>query len=472
MTSSDVKKQESSNTETPSGRILVVDDEPSLCELLEVILEKDGYDVHTATRGEDALELFGKNDFDVVLQDIKMKEVSGIDLLTEYREKDPDCNVIIITAYSTWESAVKAMRRGAFDYFRKPFDNEEIREGVKQAINSRNYERDRASDEEPLVENLIGDSEAIKDVRNTINRVAPTNVTVLITGESGTGKELVARTIHMLSPRRDCPFMTVNCGAFPENLLESELFGHKKGAFTGAQEDKRGILEGADGGTLFLDEIAEMPEEMQVKLLRVLEEQEFKPVGGVENKTVDLRFIAATNKDIEERVVGGQFREDLYYRLNVVNINVPPLRERGDDIFLLAGHFLNESADEAGKEIREFSEDARDRLKKYSWPGNVRELENAVQRAVALAEEKVIDADLLFENTGNIPSTSSPSSSLELPDGGLDIEKRLKEIEKDYIQQALDRTEGNIKKASSLLGLSYRSLRYKIDKYELDNSGD
>jgi len=457
------KEATEKQSETDDPRVLVVDDEDSLCELLELILEEEGFEVETAQNRDDALEAFRNGSFDVVLQDIKLEDTSGINLLDAYQDIDPSCRVIMITAHSTWESAVEAMRQGAFDYFKKPFDNEAIRSGVRNAVESECVEPPGdETDEHPIYSNIIGDSDAIKEVRQTIHKVAPSNVTVLICGESGTGKELVARSLHFMSRRRDQPFMSINCGAFPEKLLESELFGHKKGAFTGAHEDKQGILEVADGGTLFLDEIAEMPPEMQVKLLRVLENQSFKPVGGVEKRSVDLRFIAATNKNIEERVSNNQFREDLYYRLNVIHMNIPPLRKRGDDILLLAGYFLNDYADAAPHDISGFTDRARKRLMNYDWPGNVRELKNAVRRAVALAEEETIPSDVLFQE-----QESAGQRAISVPDSGINLEEHLENLEKRYIRTALQKTDQNITEAAELLETSFRSLRYKLDKYDM-----
>ncbi len=450
-------------TRSMDGRVLVVDDEESLCELLELILEEDGFDVEVARTREEAISAFEEGGFDVVLQDIKMGDTNGIDLLRRYQEQDSSCRVIMITAHSTWEIAVEAMREGAFDYFKKPFDNDAIRSGVRNAVESKQAEPPDGSDEHSISSNIIGDSEAIKEIRGTIHQVAPSNVTVLICGESGTGKELVARSIHHGSRRRDQPFMSVNCGAFPETLLESELFGHRKGSFTGAHKDKQGILDVADGGTLFLDEIAEMPQEMQVKLLRVLENQEFKPVGGVEKHHADLRFIAATNKRIEKRVENNQFREDLYYRLNVIHMNIPPLREREDDPLLLAGYYLNEYADASRKEITGFTDGAREKLMNYDWPGNVRELKNAVRRAVTLTNQEQITADALFQG-----QSDADAPAIHVPDDGLVLDDHLEEIEKAYIRKALQKTDRNITDAADLLGMSFRSLRYKINKYDMD----
>lgn len=452
------------NPRNSSGNILVVDDEDRLCEMLQLILERDNHNVQTANTADEALELFKQNDVQLIIQDINLKNENGLELMETFQELDDSVRIIMITAYSSWERAVEAMRKGAFDYFRKPFDNEEIRSGVKLAIQSARAENNQSSDDPSIYRKIIGDSEPMKRTRNTISRVSDSDVTVLITGESGTGKELVARNIHFLSPRHGKPFMSINCGALPKNLLESELFGHVEGAFSGANRDKQGLLEIADKGTLFLDEIAEMPEEMQVKLLRVFEEHEFKPVGGVETKRVDLRFVAATNKDLVKAVEEGSFREDLYYRLNVVNIQLPPLRDRGEDIFLLAGHFLEEAQKGSGKNIKGFTSEAREMMTSYSWPGNVRELENAIERSVALTKSDRIEKDHLFQNPS--PGSSSPTS-ISLPEDGLDLEETLSEIEKKYIQKALKRSEGNITDAAELLGTSFRSLRYKINKYDI-----
>lgn len=447
-----------------TGRILVVDDEARLCEMLQLILERDNHEVVTARTGEGAIDAFEQQKFDLVIQDINLGNHNGLELMAEFHERDPSVNIIIITAYSSWDRAVEAMRKGAFDYFRKPFDNEEIRSGVQLAIQARKAEKNKSTDQTKIFRNIIGDSDPMKSIRNTIYRVADTDVTVLIMGESGTGKELVARNIHFLSPRHAKPFMSLNCGALPKNLLESELFGHKEGAFTGANQDKKGLLEIAEGGTLFLDEISEMPEEMQVKLLRVFEEQVFKPVGGVDTKRTDLRFLAATNKDLVQEVEKSNFREDLYYRLNVVNIQLPPLRDRGEDIFLLAGHFLEQAQNETGQKAEGFTQEAKERLTRYSWPGNVRELKNSIQRAVALSTGDHIEPKHLFHNQD--PHLAN-SSSLSLPKDGLNLEEKLQDIETQYIEKALQRTGGNITEAAELLDTSFRSLRYKIKKYEI-----
>jgi DNA-binding NtrC family response regulator len=453
--------------ESRDGRILVVDDEESICDLLELILEEEGYDVDTAQSKSSALEQFESDRYDVVLQDIKLKNASGIDLLEEYRATDSACRVIMITAYSTWESTVRAMRLGAFDYFKKPFDNDEIRSGIRCAIESKRVEDEHPADESSIFKHLIGDSDALKEIRKTVYKVSSSNVTVLVCGESGSGKELVARSIHHMSPRKSNPFMSINCGAFPESLLESELFGHKKGSFTGAHEDKQGVLSAADKGTLLLDEIGEMPPEMQVKLLRVLENNEFKPVGGVDKKRINIRFIAATNKDIEDMVERGEFREDLYYRLNVIHITIPPLRERGEDILLLAGHFLSQYTDQVGSEIDGFTEEAKNELMSYEWPGNVRELKNAVRRAVALCDGEKITPELLFQQDKPERRTAT---DIQVPEQGIDLEDKLETIEKEYIRCALDKTNYNITDAADYLGISFRSLRYKIDKFDIETN--
>ncbi len=447
------------------GSVLVVDDEESICDLLEMILEEEGYAVDTAMTGSAAIEKFGSGKYDVVLQDIKLQDASGIELLEHYKSEDRSCRVLMITAYSTRESTVRAMRRGAFDYFRKPFDNDEIRTGIRCAIESKRVDGQPREGQAPIFKHLIGDSKSLKKIRKTVHKVASSNVTVLISGESGSGKELVARSIHHMSPRKQNPFLSMNCGAFSESLLESELFGHKKGAFTGAHEDKQGVLSAADEGTLLLDEIGEMPPDMQVKLLRVLENSEFKPVGGVKKERINTRFIAATNKNIEEMVERGEFREDLYYRLNVIHLTLPPLRERGEDILLLAGHFLNEYAEQVGSRIDGFTEEAKNELMSYNWPGNVRELKNAVRRAVALCDGEQIGPDLLFQQD-KLDRRTAPENHVS--DQGIDLEKELEQIEKDYIRSALDRTNYKITDAADYLGISFRSLRYKIDKFDID----
>ncbi len=452
------------------GSILVVDDEQGIVRFLDILLSKEGYDVDVAESGQVALELFDPARHDLVLQDLKMPGFSGIQLLEELKKRDEGVLSIIMTANSTWETAVDAMRLGAYDYIKKPFDNDIIRSLVARAIAQKQAQRSVGQPSESLlVKPVIGNSQGLHEVFSMVRRVAATDSTILITGESGTGKELVARSIHLRSLRRDENFISANCGAFTESILESELFGHMRGAFTSAIADKKGLFEVAHRGTLFLDEVGEMSSQVQVKLLRVLEEREFTPVGGTETVRVDVRFIAATNRNLEEEVEQGRFREDLFYRLNVIPIELPPLRDRREDIPLLAGHFLKVYNSSMHKEVLRFSEDAMSALMSYEWPGNVRELENTVQRAVALAEHAEVHRDDLL---GKIRAAAAPSNelSLEIPPEGLSLEGRLEEIEKAYICAAMKRTNGHMTNAAKLLGMSFRSIRYKVKKLGLKPS--
>ena len=461
--------------EETGKRILIVDDEEGMREYLTVALEKEGYQIDTAGDGAEAFAKFENGSYDLVIEDLKMPRMGGIDLLRRIKETDRQVPVIIMTAFSTWDSAVEAMRLGAYDYVKKPFDNYEIKSVIRRALELVERLRRAKKENREMVyfDNLIGHSTQIKDLKKLIRRIAPTDSTVLIQGESGVGKELVARAIHSYSQRSEEPFIVVNCGAFNENLLESELFGHVRGSFTGAISDKKGLFLVADKGTVFLDEIAEMSKQTQVKLLRVLEQRVFMPVGSTKAKKVDVRFITATNKRIAEEVKAEHFREDLFYRLNVICIDIPPLRERKEDIPLLAGHFIARYAASMNKSVKDISKAASEVLMGYDWSGNVRELDNTIQRAIAMAggEEITLD-DLIVSH--RIPSPASElieaegsellSSSIRLPEKGIDLEEHLSEIERRYILKALEKTGGNITNAAALLRMSFRSLRYKIKK--------
>lgn len=444
--------------------VLVVDDEAGMCEVLSYILGRAGYDVETASNAEEGLAAFDARPFDVTITDLKMPGASGIDLLRQIKERDPNALVIVITAFSTWDSAVEAMRLGAFDYIKKPFDNEDIRAVVGRAMEVTRELRERGAGDVPTyVKNIIGAAPVMQEVHDLIRRVASTDSTILIYGESGTGKELVARAIYNCSSRSEEAFIVVNCGAFTESLLESELFGHVKGAFTGAISHKKGLLEVAHRGTFFLDEVGDMLRQTQVKFLRVLEEREFIPVGSTETRRVDVRFITATNRDLDKAVADGSFREDLFYRLNVIPIHLPPLRDRKEDIPLLAGYFLARYSRQMGKNVTGISEDAMRFLTDYNWPGNVRELENTVQRAVALSRDsEMTPADLVIKIRTGTPASQLMSRGL--PPEGVDLEERLAEVERGYIRQALERTGWNVTRAAEILGTSFRSLRYRISK--------
>ncbi|RMG07414.1 MAG: sigma-54-dependent Fis family transcriptional regulator [Planctomycetota bacterium] len=449
------------------AKVLIVDDERSLLELLEIVLSRSGHEVLTCDGAAAALKLFGDEKPDIVLLDLRLGTDDGLDVLARLRTQDPDVPVVVITAYSTWDNAVEAMRRGAYDFIKKPFDdNDLIREVVARALAQRAM-LSRAERREAAAE-ILGNSPALRNVLDIVRRVAPTDTTVLVTGESGTGKELLARALHYCSSRSEGPYLSINCAAFPAPLLESELFGHVKGAFSGAHRDKKGLIEVCNRGTLFLDEVGEMNLETQVKLLRVLEDRRILPVGSTEPKTVDVRFICATNRDLEEAVADGRFRADLYYRINVLPVHLPPLRERRKDIPLLAAHFLVKYSRKLGKKVRSISPRVQARLEAHSWPGNVRELENTIQRAVTLARGEVIDDMSL------IPSTSRARGAPDafLPAEGIDLEQVLAETEMAYLEAALERTSGHLTNAAKLLNISFRAMRYKVKKYGLRSADD
>lgn len=452
-----------------NNRILIVDDEESMCEVLKQLLTREGYYVDIATSSRVALELFQNQSFNLVIQDIKMPDIDGLSLIKKYKVINPSVIVIVITAFSTFQIAVEAMRLGAYDYLRKPFDDNEIFIAtVRRALQSQqllNIFKEQ-QDKKPVFRPFIGNNRQMQEIYQLIQQVAPTNSSVLVQGENGTGKELVARSLHYSSARLLQPFITVNCGAFPENLLESELFGHLKGSFTTALYDKKGLLEVADKGTFFLDEVSELSPAIQVKLLRVIEEREYRPVGSNETKKIDVRFIAATNTILEKKVSEGVFREDLFYRLNVITINLPPLRERRDDIPLLAGHFLAKYNRLFNKSITSFTPAVLELLINYDWPGNVRELENIIQRACILAKDTSIYPNDLTPRIRAEWSVKEPDEDFTslLPEG-INLENKIKTIEMDYIYQALKFTGGNITKAAQLLNIPVRTIHYKIQKY-------
>lgn len=451
------------------GRILIVDDEASLREVLTIMLQREGYDVESAADGADAQALLQNSDFDLIISDIKMPKVSGLKLLGFVREHAPETMMIMITAFSTSEEAVEAMKLGAFDYITKPFRNDEIRLIVRNALERRSLRQENQTLRQELSQrysfaNMVGKSAPMQRVYELISKVAPSRANVLVTGESGTGKELVAKAIHFNSPRRDHPFVPVNCGAIPETLLESELFGHEKGAFTGASGQKAGLFEVANNGTIFLDEIGELPASMQVKLLRVLQEREFRRVGGTRDLTVDVRLIAATNKDLAGETKEGRFREDLYYRLNVIHIPLPPLRERMEDIPLLISHFYQSHA---GHDIK-VSEAALRLLLDYPWPGNIRELHNVLERCLILGSSECIGVDCLPPHLRGAP-VGTPAH--DLPEEGLDLDAYLGAIERELLLKALERSNNVRSRAAELLKMSFRSIRYRLAKFGLDVDG-
>ncbi len=450
------------------AKVLIIDDERGLLEVLSIVLGRSGYEVETAASGAAGLRAFEETRPEIVLLDLNLGDQDGLEVLERVRALDPFVPVIVITAYSTWDNAVQAMRRGAFDFIKKPFDdNDLIREVVARALAQRVM---RGKGELPdAAAEILGNSPAMRSVLDVVQRVAPTDSTVLVTGESGTGKELLSRALHYCSLRAGGPFLSVNCGAFPEALLESELFGHMKGSFSGAHQDKKGLIEVCNRGTLFLDEIGELNVTTQVKLLRVLEDRRVLPVGGTEPRRVDVRFICATNKDLTQEVEEGRFRADLFYRINVLPIELPPLRERRRDIPLLAAHFLAKYAQRLGKPMEGIREDVQRRLEEYHWPGNVRELENTIQRAVMLARGVWIEGDPILPS-GRPAGGEGPTGRLELPDEGFDLEAVLADLERRYLELALERTEGHMTNAAKLLGISFRAIRYKLKKHGLKGS--
>ncbi|KIH76911.1 two component, sigma54 specific, transcriptional regulator, Fis family [Geoalkalibacter ferrihydriticus] len=448
-------------------RILVVDDEESLREVLTIMLHREGYRVDAAADGAQALACLNDKTYDLIISDIKMPRVTGFELLKHVRETAPETVMIMITAFSSTEEAVEAMKQGAYDYITKPFKNEEIRLIVRNALERRalRQESRQTKNEGPqrkAFANLIGQSRPMQELYDLIEKVADTRVNVLITGESGTGKEVVAKAIHYNSDRRDMPFIPINCGAIPENLLESELFGHEKGSFTGAVSQKPGLFEVANLGTLFLDEIGELPPMMQVKLLRVIQEREFRRVGGTKNIRCDVRVIAATNKDLEGEVKIGAFREDLFYRLNVIRIELPSLRERREDIPLLVEYLYHKLTGRQGFQVEEA---AMRRLLEYRWPGNIRELENVIERCVVLGASDRVTADCLPLPLQGGVTPAGEAVSTEIPDSGFDLDAYLGSIEQEILQKALEKTGGVRKKAAELLGISFRSIRYRLAKF-------
>ncbi len=457
------------------ARILIVDDEESMREFLEILLRKEGHEVLAVGDGNEALQRIAGEEYDLVLTDLRLGDVSGIEILEAVKRYHPQTEVVLITAFATTDNAIEAMKKGAYDYVTKPFKVEELRTLVQKALEKRALVRENIRLKEELgsrhqLAGLVGRSPAMQRLYALVDKVAPTRSTVLVTGESGTGKELVARAVHLRSPRASAAFVPVNCAAIPEGLIESELFGHEKGAFTGAHMSQEGLFVSARGGTLFLDEIAELPLGMQVKLLRVLQERKVKPVGGNREVEVDVRLIAATNRDLRAEVEAGRFREDLFYRLNVIHLEVPPLRQRREDILLLAEHFLARFERDSGRRVR-LSPAAADALEAYDFPGNVRELENCIERAATLASGDVIGLEDLPEL---VSGRRRPSGgiAIEIPEGGVDLQAELDALERAYLRQALERTGGAKKKAAALLGLTFRSFRYRLAKHGIGGAED
>ncbi|MDO9565948.1 MAG: sigma-54 dependent transcriptional regulator [Candidatus Desulfaltia sp.] len=452
------------------AKILVVDDDQGMREFLEILLVREGYEVTSASGGKEALGLCKKHKFDLAITDLKMPKVDGIDVLKTIKEISPETMVILITAYASGETAVAAMKEGAYDYLEKNFDVEDLKAVIKDALSKKDIKEEDAvfmKDVEDGLSfgNMIGKSKGMLKVYSLVKKVADTATNILITGESGTGKELVAMAIHENSSRKDKSFVVINCGGIPENLLESELFGYMKGSFTGATSDKAGLFEIAHNGTIFLDEIGELPTFLQVKLLRVVQEKTFRRIGGAEDIKVDVRIISATNQNLEQQVKNGGFREDLYYRLNVIPLEIPPLRERNEDIPLLASYFIEKYSKEFKKEIKKISPYALQLLMQHPFPGNVRELENIIERSVALETTNIIMPENLV-----IPEDSGQNRdnalNIDISEEGINLNEELAKVEGLLIKKALQKANGSKTKAAKLLNVSFDSLRYRLEKLD------
>lgn len=453
-------------------RLLIIDDEKGIRDLLSVVFKKEQYSVSTALSAESAIDLMNKDSYDIILTDIKLPGISGMELLKRVLKKQPQLPVVMITAYGTIKQAVDALKAGAVDYLVKPFNVEELKIVVTKALEKKrlieeNLVLKKQLNDQFSLENMVGGSKEMKVVCDLIRKIAVTDSTVLIQGESGTGKELAAKAIHSLSHRRQGRFVSINCGALPENLLESELFGHVKGSFTGAIVHKKGLFEVAEKGTLLLDEVGEMSSWTQVKLLRAIQERKIRRVGGTEEISVDARIIASTNQDPRKKIAEGAFREDLFYRLNIISLEMPPLRKRKEDIPLLVAHFLMKYCKKMGRKHKRIIPEVMNLLEAYPWPGNVRELENVVERIVAIEERETITEECLPEEIFN--SSGAVEAGHEVQPG-FNLNETLDDISCRYIQQALHASGGNLKEAAFLLGINYRSLRYQIDKYGLKNN--
>ncbi|GAM08712.1 transcriptional regulatory protein ZraR [Geobacter sp. OR-1] len=451
-----------------TGSILIVDDEKSQRDILEAILNREGYKTLSVPGGREALAQLEENEYDLILTDLKMQGISGMELLATVLFHNPEQSVIMMTAHGSVDSAVEAMAKGAFSYLEKPLDRDKLLITISKAFDQINLQHENKILHKKLQDTItlpqiIGDHPKIKEVYRIVNKIAPTASTVLIYGESGTGKELVARAIHELSPRKNAPFLAINCAAIPDNLIESELFGHEKGSFTGAIARETGIFEAATGGTVFLDEIGEMNVSMQAKLLRAIQEREIRRVGGKVNLPIDVRIISATNKDLETEIKRGGFREDLYYRLNVIRISLPSLRERGNDIVALADFFVRKYNAASGLAVKGIAKPALKQLMNYTWPGNVRQLESVIERGVLMAEGDMIQPeDLPTEVTQS--STPAGAIRFDLPPEGVSLEK----LERELIIKAMDRAGWVIAKAAPLLDMSYKTLQYRLEKFGIE----
>ncbi len=453
------------------GRILVVDDERSMREFLAICLKRGGHEVMVAESGDQAIAVLDSHPFDIVITDLRMPgDTDGLGVLAGVKERGLDTEVVVVTAFATTETVLTAMKSGAYDYLTKPFKVDVINTVIDRALEKRSLVEANVALREQVagryrLASIIGKSPRMQRIFDLIGKIHSSKSSVLITGESGTGKELVARALHTEGNRSDAEFVAVNCGAIPDNLMESELFGHVKGAFTGANADKLGLLRKAHGGTVFLDEIGELGLGLQVKLLRVLQERTVRPVGSEDEFDIDVRIVAATNRELEEEVARGAFRNDLYYRLNVIELRLPPLRQRQSDIALLSDHFLAKHAAGQPREVRGFSAEARKRLEQYDYPGNVRELENMIERAVTLCDGPLIDVTDLPEKKVQLADPHTPA---EFPADGLDLDRVVADFERGIVLQAMEQAGGVRKRAAGLLGISFRSLRYRLAKLGLD----
>ena len=439
-------------------KTLILEDENNIREILSIIVGDFTEDISFATNIKEAKDLVNKNQFDFAILDLRLPDGSGIEVLEEMRKNNQDTDVLIVTAFASSDTAVKAMKLGAYDYIPKPFNINDLRLKIRNVYEKHNLEKKLKEVQFSEIDNIIGESPAIQKVKKLIQKIAPYDTNILILGESGTGKEVTAKTIHKLSKRKEKPFVAINCASLPPDLLESELFGYEKGAFTGADTNKKGLIESANGGTLFLDEIGDMPYELQAKLLRFLEEMKIRPLGSTREINVDVRVIAATNKNLEKLINEGRFREDLYYRLSSIIIELPPLRERKEDIPRLAQHLLKQIIKKYGKEINRIDPEFINYLMQHEFKGNIRELKNILEKAVLLADDDVLRANLLIEN-------KQPMLNLEIGEEGIDLKQVLNDIEKELLMKALEKTKGNKTKAAELLGLTFREFRYRLSKH-------
>ena len=456
------------------ARILVVDDDLGMRDLLEIMLTQEDYEVACCGDPDKALQRVQKEQFDLVITDLKMPKMDGIEFLKQVKEVKPETQVILITAFASGNTALSAMKEGAYDYIEKNFDIDELKRIVHEAMEKKGIKRQEAQFIKDLADDvafggMIGKSREMLKVYGTIKKVSETPANILILGESGTGKELVAKAIHEHSPRKDMPFVVINCGGIPENLLESEFFGYMKGSFTGAFTDKAGLFESANNGTIFLDEIGELPSLLQVKLLRVVQEKTFRRIGGTLDIKVNVRIISATNQNLEDKVKRGSFREDLYYRLNVIPIHLPPLRERREDIPVLTRYFIEKYSQEFAKDIKTISSYALELLMDYPFPGNVRELQNIIERSVALESTNIILPDNLFIDREQVKNDHPHLAGI--PEVGIQLNEELAKIERQFIEMALNKTKGSKTKAAELLHVTFDSLRYRIEKLRIENSG-